>query len=210
MELKRLAAVPAAASSAAALASRLYTTSKTYVPERLQGTVEAAESRVVAAASPFVPALLDKSTSALAAVDQKARRARKGGRPAAYRVPASRASSLQPPSTRSRLTPFPVHTYPPCVLQVDGAITSAWHSYSANTEYLASAVAAQRQRVGALAAPGLEQFAEARRAYLRRVEDSVAYVQEQGLTGTTKVRACDTACAPVGCVRRDAGAGTGT
>lgn len=57
--------------AAANLASRLYSTSKAYVPERLAGTVAAAESRVAAAAQPYVPALLDKGTSALQAVDAK-------------------------------------------------------------------------------------------------------------------------------------------
>lgn len=46
LELKRLTPVVGAAAQAAALAGRIYTTSKAYVPERLQGTVAAAEGKV--------------------------------------------------------------------------------------------------------------------------------------------------------------------
>ncbi len=46
LELKRLTPVVGAAASAAALAGRLYVSSKAYVPERLQGTVAAAEGKV--------------------------------------------------------------------------------------------------------------------------------------------------------------------
>lgn len=118
-QLKRLAPVAEKASAAAALAAQLYSTSKKYVPERLQGSVEAAEvrvwgrwracrldqlavrrhtvharppaaasrqrpasrtvkptrclpqSRVVGLASPYVPIVLDRTQSALQAVDAK-------------------------------------------------------------------------------------------------------------------------------------------
>jgi hypothetical protein len=128
LELKRLTPVVGAAASAAALANRLYSSSKAYVPERLQGTVAAAEGKVAELATPYLPTLLDKGTSALQAVDQK----------------------------------------------VDGAILSAWSSYTSHAEALAAAVA---------------QHKAARQAYLHRVEESVAFVREQGLQGTTKVAA---------------------
>lgn len=73
-ELKRLAPVAEAAANATTLAASLYSQSKRYVPERLQGTVEAAESRVATLASPYLPSLLDRSTSALKSVDAKVRR----------------------------------------------------------------------------------------------------------------------------------------
>ena len=74
---------------------------------------------------------------------------------------------------------------PPAPLQVDSAIAAAWHSYTANTEFLTAAVEKQR----AAHAANLEHFAAARQQYLKRVEESVAFVREQGLQGTTKVGA---------------------
>ncbi|KAI7845739.1 hypothetical protein COHA_000655 [Chlorella ohadii] len=128
LELKRLTPVVGAAASAATLAGRLYVSSKAYVPERLQGTVAAAEGKVAELATPYLPTLLDKGTSVLQAVDQK----------------------------------------------VDSTILSAWSSYTSHAEALTAAVAQQKA---------------ARQAYLQRVEESVAFVREQGLQGATKAAA---------------------
>lgn len=69
---------------------------------------------------------------------------------------------------------------------MDSAIAAAWQSYTANSEFLAAAVDKQR----AAHAANLEHFSAARQQYLKRVEESVAFVREQGLQGTTKVGDC--------------------
>lgn len=71
----------------------------------------------------------------------------------------------------------------PTAPQVDGAILSAWQSYTANAAHLTAVVEAQRAARGA----DLEAFNAARAAYLKKVEESVAFVKEQGLQGTAKV-----------------------
>jgi hypothetical protein len=68
---------------------------------------------------------------------------------------------------------------------VDGAILAAWQSYSANAAHIGEVVEAQK----AARAANLEQLNAARQAYLKRVEESVAYVRAQGLQGAAKVRA---------------------
>jgi hypothetical protein len=72
------------------------------------------------------------------------------------------------------------------ILQADSAILCAWRSYATNTARLGSVVEGQK----AARASDLEQLAEARRVYLKRVEESVAFVREQGVHGTTKVSCC--------------------
>ncbi len=67
---------------------------------------------------------------------------------------------------------------------MDSAISAAWQSYHANSEFLAAAVEKQR----AAHAKNIESFNVARQQYLKKVEDSVAFVKEQGLQGTTKAR----------------------
>ncbi|EFN52470.1 hypothetical protein CHLNCDRAFT_138816 [Chlorella variabilis] len=138
-QLKRLAPVATAASAAATRAGALYATSKTYVPARLQATVEQAEGKAASLASPYVALISDKAVIALKTVDAK----------------------------------------------VDGAILSAWQSYTANAAHLTAVVEAQRAARGA----DLEAFNAARAAYLKKVEESVAFVKEQGLQGTAKVAA---------------------
>jgi hypothetical protein len=68
---------------------------------------------------------------------------------------------------------------------VDSAIAAAWQSYTTNSEFITAAVEKQR----AAHAANLEHFSAARQQYLKRVEESVAFVREQGLQGTTKVGA---------------------
>ncbi|KAI3430389.1 hypothetical protein D9Q98_004984 [Chlorella vulgaris] len=69
--------------------------------------------------------------------------------------------------------------------KADSAILCAWRSYATNTARLGSVVEGQK----AARASDLEQLAEARRVYLKRVEESVAFVREQGVHGTTKAAA---------------------
>lgn len=68
---------------------------------------------------------------------------------------------------------------------MDNAILAAWQSYSANAAHISGVVEAQK----AARAANLEQLNAARQAYLKRVEESVAYVRAQGLQGAAKVRA---------------------
>ncbi|PSC69120.1 major lipid droplet [Micractinium conductrix] len=62
--------------------------------------------------------------------------------------------------------------------KVDGAILSAWQS-----------LVAGRAAVEKQGSASLEQLQAARQAYLKRVEESVAYVRQAGLQGTAKAAA---------------------
>lgn len=77
---------------------------------------------------------------------------------------------------------------------MDGAILAAYTAYVANSEALSSAVAQQRAARGA----DLEALNAARLAYLKRVEEAVAALKEQGLQGTAKVGVWGAVCAAVG------------
>lgn len=72
---------------------------------------------------------------------------------------------------------------------MDGAIASAWQSYAANASFLSAAVSQRKDELAALAGPGLEHFSEARRAYLKRVEEGVAAVRAAGLEGAARAAA---------------------
>lgn len=67
-------------------------------------------------------------------------------------------------------------------LKVDASIKTAYEKYEANTTFLATAVARQREAH----ADNLQKFQEARKEYLQKVEASLAYVREHGVTGTAK------------------------
>lgn len=169
----------------------LYTRAKACVPQRLQGTVEAAEGRVADLAAPYLPALLDRGASALRAVDAKVRFV------CDHAAPAACAS--RPPRSPGRLQPAPARSqrprraHPPCLLpihaQVDSTLLSAHSALKANSSALAAAVEQQRAAVLSGGAATLDQLVAARAAYLERVEAAVGALKEQGLQGTAKVRA---------------------
>eukprot|EP00887_Chlorella_sp_A99_P000309 scaffold13.g309.t1 len=66
--------------------------------------------------------------------------------------------------------------------KVDASIKAAVASYQANSEYLAAAVKKQRTAQAA----NLETFNAARQEYLHKVEESLAYVKQQGLQGAAR------------------------
>ena len=123
-------------------------------------------------------------------------------RPVGCRAPCPVHPCARPcPLSPSQPTP------PPLIPQVDSSIKAAWANYEKNSEFLAAAVEKQR----ALHAANLEQFQAARQAYLAKVEESVAFVKEQGLqvSAGAGVEARVAGAGQVGCRRAFRGISAG-
>lgn len=63
-------------------------------------------------------------------------------------------------------------------MKVDASIRAAYERYEANSAFVAAALAQQREAH----ADNLQKFEAARKEYLQKVEASLAYVREHGVT----------------------------
>eukprot|EP00887_Chlorella_sp_A99_P001422 scaffold8.g1422.t1 len=83
--------------------------------------------------------------------------------------------------------------------KVDAALAQAQRVYQDNTGYLADQVAKQKQAHAA----NLEAYHQAKEEYLRRVEEAVEFLKQNGLTGTAR-RAADEVAARITHARQQA------
>lgn len=160
------------------LASHLYTSGKQYAPASLQPRIKTVEDKVSEYSHPAFVTIQDKSDSVLHVLDAKVCADRS--------KPHAAASSLRP-------LLFPVRSgrwssnlmTPSFAFQVDYAAGIASRYYSSAGNELSGQV--QRQKD--YHRENLERYKAAREAYLQKIEDTVGFVKQHGITGAAKYSA---------------------